>query len=91
MRFCFSINDDAPFDRMQAQEFLAQRGVSTRMVWTGNILRQPGFAGISHRAPAFGLPNCDAVMDGASIHHGLNADHMGYICDQLDALFASYG
>ena len=27
------------------------RGIPTRMVWTGNILRQPGFAGIAHRAP----------------------------------------
>ena len=51
MRFCFEITPDAPFTRTQAQEFLAERGVPTRMVWTGNILRQPGFAAIEHRAP----------------------------------------
>ena len=90
MRFCFTIDPDAPFDRTQAQEFLAARGVATRMVWTGNILRQPGFAGIKHRKASTGLPNCDRLMDNAlslPVHHGLNADHMGYICDQLDALF----
>ena len=33
------------------QEFLLERGIPSRMVWTGNILRQPGFADIAHRAP----------------------------------------
>lgn len=86
MRFCFTIDDDAPFDRTRLQEMLEARGVATRMVWTGNILRQPGFAAIEHRAPVGGLPNCDSIMDRAvslPIHHGLDADHMGFICDQL--------
>ena len=90
MRFCFSIDEDAPFTRTQAQEFLADRGVSTRMVWTGNILRQPGFASIDHRSPDTGLPNCDRMMERAlslPIHHRLNADHIGYICEQLDQMW----
>ena len=93
MRFCFTIESDAGFDRTQAQQFLAARGVSTRMVWTGNILRQPGFAAIEHRSPPQGLPNCDRLMDTAlslPVHHGLNADHMGYICEQLGALFEHF-
>jgi CDP-6-deoxy-D-xylo-4-hexulose-3-dehydrase len=93
MRFCLSIDDDAPFDRTQVQEFLVERGVETRMVWTGNILRQPGFAKIAHRAPGDGLTNCDRVMDSSMslpVHHGLNADHMGYICAQLDALYDAF-
>ena len=93
MRFCFEITPDAPFTRTQAQEFLAERGVPTRMVWTGNILRQPGFAAIEHRAPASGLPNCDRMMDRSlslPIHHGLDPEHMDYICEQLDALFDCY-
>jgi Predicted pyridoxal phosphate-dependent enzyme apparently involved in regulation of cell wall biogenesis len=90
MRFCFSIDEDAPFTRTQAQEFLADRGVSTRMVWTGNILRQPGFASIDHRSPDTGLPNCDRMMERSlslPIHHRLNADHIGYICEQLDQMW----
>jgi CDP-6-deoxy-D-xylo-4-hexulose-3-dehydrase len=93
MRYCVAIDEDAPFTRTQVQEFLVDTGIETRMVWTGNILRQPGFAKIDHRAPAGGLPNCDQVMDTAMslpIHHGLNADHMGFICEQLDALYDRY-
>jgi hypothetical protein len=33
------------------QQWMEARGVDTRMVWSGNILRQPGFAKIAHRAP----------------------------------------
>jgi CDP-6-deoxy-D-xylo-4-hexulose-3-dehydrase len=90
MRSCLAIDEDAPFTRAEAQAFLVERGVETRMVWTGNILRQPGFAAIEHRAPAAGLPNTDRVMDRSMslpIHHGLDADHMGFICEQLAALY----
>ena len=89
MRFCLTIDDDLGIDRSEVQERLEARGVSTRMVWTGNILRQKGFAGIEHRAPEGGLPNCDYIMDNAMslpVHHGLNADHMGFLCEQLDAV-----
>ena len=90
MRFCLALDDDAPFTRQEAQAYLAERGVETRMVWTGNILRQPGFAKIEHRAPAGGLPNCDRMMDRAlslPIHHGLGDDHMSFICEQIEALY----
>ena len=92
MRSCFTIDEGAGFDRTQAQAFLEGQGIATRMVWTGNILRQPGFADIPHRAPGGGLPKCDYLMDHAlslPIHHGMNADHMGFICEQLDALRSS--
>ena len=60
-----------------------------RMVWTGNILRQPGFAGIEHRAPQGGLPETDRVMDrGLTLpsHQGLSSDAVGHIAESL-ALF----
>lgn len=93
MRFCFTVPEQASMSRNEVQRFLEDRGVSTRMVWTGNILRQPGFFEIEHRQPEIGLPNCDHLMDHAlslPIHHGLDADHMGYICDQVDELFERF-
>jgi len=91
MRFCFTLDDDFAWGRNEVQGFLDDRGVSTRMVWTGNILRQPAFANIEHRQPEGGLPNCDRMMDWSlslPIYHALNADHMGYICEQVDALLS---
>lgn len=54
---------DPKVDRGRFQAHMEGHGVDTRMVWTGNALRQPAFAGIEHRAPAAGLPNADRVMD----------------------------
>ena len=90
MRFPFVLADG--IDRSGMQEFFLERGIPTRMVWTGNILRQPGFTKIPHRAPDDGLPNADRVMDRAlslPSHNGLNSDDVGRIVEALsDCLHA---
>jgi CDP-6-deoxy-D-xylo-4-hexulose-3-dehydrase len=89
MRYCFELRPDSGLDRTAVQEFLESRNVATRMIWTGNILRQPGFARIQHRLPDDGLPNADRAMDTGltlPIHHGLTSDHVGFMIDQLTEL-----
>lgn len=88
MRYPFLLADGV--DRTEVQEQLLARNVATRMVWTGNILRQPGFAGIEHRAPADGFPNADRVMDRSlslPVHHGLTSDDVGYLIEVVDDVF----
>jgi CDP-6-deoxy-D-xylo-4-hexulose-3-dehydrase len=61
---------------------MERNGVDTRMVWTGNVLRQPAFRDIPHRAPPNGLPNADRVMDHGVIlpsNHSLDDDDIDYI------------
>ena len=73
MRYPFVLNDE--YDRSVVQRELERRGIATFMVWSGNILRQPGFANIAHRAPAAGFPNADRIMDHAlslPAHHALS-------------------
>jgi CDP-4-dehydro-6-deoxyglucose reductase, E1 len=84
MRYPFLLADG--IDRVAVQEHFVERNIPTRMVWTGNILRQPGFAHIEHRAPEGGLPNCDRVMDRAlslPTHHGLTSDDVGHLVDAI--------
>ena len=84
MRYPFLLRDG--IDRTEVQEFFLERTIPTRMVWTGNILRQPGFAHIEHRVPEGGLPNANLVMDRAlslPLHHGLTSDDLGHIADSL--------
>ena len=64
------------------QKHMERNGIDTRMVWTGNALRQPAFKDIAHRAPATGLPNADRVMDHGLIlpsNHSLDDDDIDYI------------
>jgi len=84
MRYPFVLADE--IDRTVTQEFFLERNIPTRMVWTGNILRQPGFAHIAHRAPPGGLPNTDRVMDRAltlPLHHGLTSDDLGHLVEAV--------
>ena len=75
---------DAPFTRRQLQIHFEKNGVQTRTVFTGNILRQPGFANISHKADPSGYPNADKVMAGGILlgcHQGMDDTQSGYIRD----------
>jgi CDP-6-deoxy-D-xylo-4-hexulose-3-dehydrase len=90
MRYCFVLADGV--DRTDVQQRLGERKIATRMVWTGNILRQPGFAAIPHRAPADGLPNADRITEQALSlpnHNGLTSDDLGYLIEVIDEVFAN--
>ncbi|MBK7950739.1 MAG: DegT/DnrJ/EryC1/StrS family aminotransferase [Deltaproteobacteria bacterium] len=84
MRYPFLLADG--IDRTAMQEHFLAREIPTRMVWTGNILRQPGFSKIPHRAPAKGLPSCDRVMDRAlslPAHHGLTDADVAHMIEAV--------
>ena len=64
------------------QQHMERNGVDTRMVWTGNVLRQPAFRAIAHRAPPDGLPNADRVMEHGVVlpsNHSLDDDDIDFI------------
>jgi CDP-6-deoxy-D-xylo-4-hexulose-3-dehydrase len=76
------IRPESGVQRAAFQQHMEANGVDTRMVWTGNALRQPAFKGIAHRAPAAGLPNADRVMEQGLIlpsNHSLDDDDLDYI------------
>jgi CDP-6-deoxy-D-xylo-4-hexulose-3-dehydrase len=88
MRYPFVLREGV--DRTEIQRSLERRGIATIMVWTGNVLRQPGFAGIERREPADGFPNADQVMDRAlslPTHHALSSDDLGYMIETLSEVF----
>ena len=64
------------------------RNIQTRVVFTGNILRQPGFASIDCNKHTDGYPVADAVMEGGMLlacHHGLTPEMIGHVHDSLSA------
>ena len=85
LAFPLIVRDEAPFIRRDLQIFLERRGIQTRTVFTGNILRQPGFANIERRESPGGYPNADRVMRGGMLmacHHGLVEPQLDYIHEQ---------
>ena len=92
--FPFLIRHESGVRRSALQQHLESHGIDTRMVWTGNALRQPAFKGIAHRAPDGGLPNADAVMEQGLIlpaNHALGVDDMDYIWEMVTAHLAERG
>jgi CDP-6-deoxy-D-xylo-4-hexulose-3-dehydrase len=90
MRYPFLL--DETIDRTDVQQRLGERKIATRMVWTGNILRQPGFADIEHRTPHDGFPNADRITNTSlslPSHNSLTSDDLGYLVESLDGVFGA--
>lgn len=82
LAFPLTVKENAPFTRTDMQIFLEKCNIQTRTVFTGNILRQPGFKDIPHIACDQGYPNADEVMKGGILlacHHGLTQEMMDYV------------
>ena len=74
LAFPILINENAPFSRKEFQIYLEKRNIQTRVVFTGNITRQPMMKGIAYKVVENGYPNADAVMERGvllPLHHGL--------------------
>jgi CDP-6-deoxy-D-xylo-4-hexulose-3-dehydrase len=80
--------------RSELQQWMEGHGVDTRMVWTGNVTRQPAFRDVSHRVPAGGLPNADRVMRQGLVlpnNHSMSDDDCHYIGECLAGFVADKG
>lgn len=93
LAFALTVKDTAPFNRRELQIFLENRNIQTRTVFTGNILRQPGFKQIKHHASPQGYPHTDQVMRGGILlgcHHGLTQEMMEHIHDSFQKFANTY-
>lgn len=82
LAFPMVIKPSAPFSRRDLQIHFEKEGIQTRTVFTGNILRQPGFVGIPRVESPEGYPNADAVMTGGILigcHGALGPEHIEYV------------
>ncbi len=82
LAYPLTLREDAPFTRKEMQIFLEQRNIQTRVVFTGNITRQPGFRNIRMRTDPETYPIADQVMKGGVLlacHHGLTDDLLSHV------------
>lgn len=93
LAFPLIVRDEAPFSRRDLQIHLERRNIQTRTVFTGNILRQPGFASIRRREVPGGYPNADRVMRGGLLlgcHHGLTSAQLDWVHESFEAFASGY-
>jgi CDP-6-deoxy-D-xylo-4-hexulose-3-dehydrase len=88
------INPDAGIRRGEFQQWMEAAGVDTRMVWTGNVTRQPMMRGQTSRVPAAGLPNADRVMEWGVVlpnNHAMSDEDSAYIGSCVEGFLTDHG
>jgi len=88
--FPLAVRPEGPLERGAVVRALDERGIATRLVFAGNLLRQPAYAGIEHRVVGE-LTNADYVMNNSfwlGVYPGLSDAHIDYVLDVMHELAA---
>jgi CDP-6-deoxy-D-xylo-4-hexulose-3-dehydrase len=81
LAFPVTIKKGAPFKRNDMALYLEKHDIQTRPIFTGNVLRQPGFKKIAAQTKGT-FPNSDYIMQNGLLlgcHHGLTPAHLNYL------------
>ena len=84
--FILTLKDDSKISRTELTKFLEKNKVVTRLLFAGNLTRQPALNGVNYRV-ASPLINTDKVMNDSfwvGVWPGLNETHMDYIADIIE-------
>lgn len=78
LAYPLTIRKNAPFTRIALVKFLEKNNIQTRPIFTGNLLRQPGFKNIEHKK--IGKYNVtDEIMERGFVigcHQGIEKEHL---------------
>jgi len=93
LAFPMIVNESAPFNRTDMQIFLEKRNIQTRVVFTGNVLRQPMMKNVDYIGEADDFVNADRVMKQGILlacHHGLDDEMINHLYQSIDMFIEQY-
>ena len=79
--FPLTVRETAPVSRRDLVRFLEARKIGTRLLFGGNLLRQPAYRNVPHRRVG-ALPNADRVMKGTfwlGVYPGLTEPMLDFV------------
>ena len=88
--FPLAIRKGAPFTRRGVTQQLEARRISTRLLFGGNLVRQPAYLNVPHRTVGK-LPNADFVMENVfwiGVYPGLGRQAIEFILETFHQLKA---
>jgi len=90
LAFPLTIKKEVKINRLELMTHLEKINIQTRPVFTGNILKQPGFKGIEHKTiKNYTYPHTNEVMEHSFLigcHQGMEDKHM----DKIEEVFTRY-
>jgi len=92
LAFPITIRDGVQFSRLELLRHLEANNIQTRLLFAGNILRQPAFKNTPHRVVGK-LTNADKIMKDTFVvgaHHGLTDEMIDYVCKTFGEFMLPY-
>jgi len=87
--FPLTLRDEAGVERVDLLKFLDQNKIGTRLLFAGNLTRQPYFQNVNHRV-ASDLSNTDRIMTHSfwlGVYPGLSVNQFDYVGEKLEEFF----
>jgi CDP-6-deoxy-D-xylo-4-hexulose-3-dehydrase len=85
--FAVTVRDGAPFSREDLTAYLERRRIGTRLLFGGNLLRQPAYMGVEHRVVG-PLDGTEETMRGTfwvGVYPALDDARIDYVIDSFGA------
>jgi len=83
--FPLYVKESAPFSRNDLVKYLEDKRIGTRLLFAGNLLRQPLYEGLNYRVIG-DLPNADKIMKNVfwlGVFPGLTQEMLSYIVSTI--------
>lgn len=90
--FPILLKPDAPFTRAEIVDYLEENKIATRMLFGGNLTKQPAYQDIQYRISG-SLKNTDLVMDKLfwiGVYPGIDKDRLNYMIDVFRKFLEKY-
>ena len=83
--FPLTLREDCPFSRVDLLRFLDSKRIGTRLLFAGNLIRQPYFRDLNFRVVGE-LSNTDMIMNQCfwiGTYPGMKPEHYDYVAHVL--------
>ena len=93
LAFPLTINENAPFSRLEIVKYLEMIGIQTRPVFTGNVLKQPAFSKINYKNLGKDYEIANYIMENSFLigcNHGLTEKHIEKIKNAFTTFLSKY-
>ncbi|MFY2509938.1 lipopolysaccharide biosynthesis protein RfbH [Vibrio pectenicida] len=87
--FPITIREDSGIERVDFLKFMDQHKIGTRLLFAGNLTRQPYFENVNYRVVG-DLTNTDLIMNNTfwiGVYPGLTNEHLDFVIEKFEEFF----